>query len=127
MSKYLLDSDIIIWCLRGRKETIELVKKIQDEGIPACCALSVIEIMLGAKKREEKTTQAFLDALDVYAVDKNVANLAAKYIRDYKPKGQTLDFVDASIAATCLINKLVLVTYNAKHFPMPELKIYQHI
>ena len=125
MSKYLLDSDIIIWCLRGEKRSIDLVRKIQDERVPACCALSVIEIMLGAKKSEEKVTGAFLDALYVYAVDKGIASLAAKYIRDYKSKGQTLDFVDASIAATCSINKLVLVTYNVKHFPMPELKIYQ--
>lgn len=125
MSKYLLDSDIIIWCLRGKRKTLDLVKKIEGEGVPACCALSIIEIMLGVKKGEEKATSAFLDALDVYSVDKDVAKLAAKYIQDYKSKDQTLDFVDASIAAVCSINKLVLVTYNAKHFPMSELKIYQ--
>lgn len=120
----MLDSDIIIWCLRGRKDVVEIIRELEKEAVPSCSALSIIEIKLGAKKKEEEATNAFLDALQVFPVDKNIAILAAKYIKEYKTKGKTLDFVDAVIAATAVINDLSLVTYNTKHYPIAELRLY---
>ena len=31
---------------------------------------------------------------------------------------------DATIAAVALVNRLVLLTDNQKHFPMPEINLY---
>ncbi len=124
MARYLLDSDVIIWCLRGRRDTVLLVEELQRESVPYCSALSVIEVELGMKKGEEKATRGFLDALRVEPVDKNVARLAATYMREYRRKGMMLDLVDASIAATCVTRGLLLVTYNVKHYPVPELIFY---
>lgn len=39
-------------------------------------------------------------------------------------KGQTLPLDDMLIAATAIVNGLVLLTDNRKHFPMPELNLY---
>ena len=47
MSNYLLDSDIIIWHLRGRKEITEMLKDLQRSGLPACSAISALEVQSG--------------------------------------------------------------------------------
>jgi PIN domain nuclease of toxin-antitoxin system len=49
MSSYLLDSDIIIWHLRGQKAVTEMLRDLQKLGVPACSALSVLEVQLGVK------------------------------------------------------------------------------
>lgn len=53
-----------------------------------------------------------------------IANLAGTFIRDYRAKGITLDFVDSVVAATAVIHGLTLLTHNIKHYPMPEVNLY---
>ena len=38
-------------------------------------------------------------------------------------EGYTLSYTDVTIAAVAPTHKLVLVTDNQKHFPMPELPV----
>ena len=125
MSKYLLDSDIIIWHLRGRKEITEMLKDLQRSGLPACSAISVLEVQLGVKtKDEEGKTNRFLDSLKVIDVNMDIAKIAAQLIRQYKAKGVTMDITDSIIASTCILHDLILVTYNRKHYPISELKFH---
>ena len=88
----------------------------------ACSSLSVLEVELGMKKDEEKQTANLLDSLHVISVDRGIAGKAASCIRHYQTRGRHIDFVDAVIAATCLRENRVLVTYNLKHYPMPEIR-----
>lgn len=122
--KFLIDSDVIIWALRGQKETLELLRTLQSAGIPACSPISIIEVKLGAKSGEERKTTAFLDSLEVYPVDHQVADKASECITECRRKGTTLGIPDAIIAATCIIHGLTLVTYNTKHYPLAEIKFY---
>jgi predicted nucleic acid-binding protein len=124
MSKFLLDSDVIIWHLRGRKEVTELLRDLQRFGVPACSALSMIEVQLGVKKGEEMRTNQFLSSLTFFDVNREIANQAASLIRGYKAKGIKIEVPDAVIAGTCILNDLVLVTFNRKHYPIPELEFH---
>ena len=125
MNHYLLDSDVIIWCLRGRKDVVDLVKELHQEGLPGCSTMSVLEVQIGVRPGEEEDTSSFLNALSSYPVDIGVANQASLYIREWKKKGETLDFVDAIIAGICKIHELTLVTFNATHFPMEDISLYR--
>lgn len=122
MNRALLDTDVIIWFLRGRESTRRWMDELAAGGVPCCSSLSVIEVVLGLRPREEDDTRAFLDALAVIPPDRGIAWRAGKLIREYARKGMTLDFVDATIAATCLARGLVLATYNAKYYHMSELE-----
>jgi predicted nucleic acid-binding protein len=124
MTKYLLDSDIIIWHLRGRKEVTEMLRDLQRFGLPGCSALSVLEVQLGVKKGEEEKTDRFLKSLKVFDVDSEIAGKAAQLIRESKGQGITFDIPDAIIASTCVLHNLILVTYNRKHYPISELKFH---
>jgi predicted nucleic acid-binding protein len=122
MSRFLLDSDVIIWHLRGQKEVTEMLKDLQRFGLPACLALSVLEVQLGVKKGEEEKTDRFLRSLKVFDVNREIANKAAQLIRKYRATGVTIDLPDAVIASTCVLHDLTLVTYNVKHYPITEMK-----
>jgi len=124
MSKYLLDSDTIIWHLRGRKEVTEMLRDLQRFGLPGCSALSVLEVQLGVKKGEEEKTDRFLKSLKVFDVNSEIAGKAAHLIRESKARGITLDIPDAVIASTCILHNLILVTYNRKHYPISELEFH---
>jgi len=124
MSRFLLDSDVIIWHLRGRKEVTDVLRDLQRFGLPACSALSVLEVQLGVKKGEEEKTDRFLRSLRIFDVNMEIASKAAQLIRRCKPKGVTLDLPDFVIAATCLLHELILVTYNTKHYPISEIKFH---
>jgi predicted nucleic acid-binding protein len=125
MSKYLLDSDTIIWHLRGRKEITEMLKDLQRSGLPACSTISVLEVQLGVKtKDEEGKTNRFFESLKIFDVNMDIAKIAAQLIREYKAKGVTMDIPDSIIASTCILHDLILVTYNRKHYPISELKFH---
>jgi tRNA(fMet)-specific endonuclease VapC len=125
MSKYLLGSDIIIWHLRGRKEITEMLRDLQRSGLPACSAISVLEVQLGVKtKDEEGKTNRFLESLKVFDVNMDIAKIAAQLIREYKAKRVTMDIPDSIIASTCILHDLILVTYNRKHYSISELKFH---
>lgn len=124
MPKFLIDSDIIIWVLRGKKEVIELVEELRKFGVPACSPISIVEVQIGVKKGEEQKTSQFLNSLEVYPIDREIGNVAGEYLREYKKKGITLEIPDAIIGATCTLNDLILVTYNKKHYPFKELRFY---
>ena len=125
MNDYLLDSDVIIWFLRGREEVVTLIKSIARERLLGCSPLSIIEIKLGMKRSEEKATNFFFDAIKVWEINKEIAEQAANYIMSFRERGMKLDFVDATIAATCKLKNLILMTYNVDHYPMQGIKKYK--
>ena len=124
MGKFLLDTDIIIWHLRGQEKVTELLKDLEKFSVPACSALSVLEVQVGVKKGEEEKTDRFLRSLKILDVNWEIANKAAHLISEYKTKGITVDIPDAIIASTCILYDLVLVTFNTKHYPFDGIKFY---
>jgi predicted nucleic acid-binding protein len=122
-ARALLDTDVIIWHLRGHARAQRWIQQLSEDGVPCCCALSVAEVAAGARIGEAEATRAFLDALDVIPVSGEIAWMTGRLMNEYTRRGVTLDFVDATIAATCLTFRLRLATYNTKHFPMPGLEM----
>jgi len=126
VANYLLDTTVIIDCLRGRKEVVEFLTKLASEGlVVGCCAINIAEVYAGMKENERQVTKKFLDSLEYYEMTRNLAELAGEYKREYAGKGITLSLSDVIIAAVTISNNLILVTDNLRHYPMPELNIKQ--
>lgn len=124
MANYLLDTTVIINCLRGEKETVEFLTKIALEGsFAGCCLINIVEVYAGMRDKEREATEKFLDSLEYYEVTKPIAKQAGGYKRQYLNKGVTLSLSDAIIAAVAISNDLVLLTDNPKHYPMPEISL----
>lgn len=125
MSRCLIDSDVIIWFLRGKKEAIELLNKAKRQGLPFCSPISVVEVLIGVMPGEKEITEDFLNSLGVIPIDREIAEMAGELAREQKNKTGRTGFSDAIIAATCLIGKFVLITYNQKHYRIfKDLEMY---
>jgi predicted nucleic acid-binding protein len=122
MAKHLLDSDILIWVLRGKKQAVDFVGGLLKEEVPAISVLAFYEVWAGARASEEDTIAEFLSAFEVVDVDREIAKQGARYAVSFRKKGITLSVSDALIAATARNDDLVLVTMNLRHFPMSDIQ-----
>lgn len=113
----LLDTDIIIWFLRGKEEYIKQIELLIDENRLFVSPISIAEIYAGAKKSEESNIQTFFDMLETITIKSNEAKTAGNFIQKYR-KSHTVELADALIAATAKENELLLWTLNKKHYPM---------
>ena len=125
MPRYLLDSCVLIQHLRGHEPTSTLLTTLALEGQLGIAAISRTEVIEGMREHEREVTLRFLDALTCYSFDAAIADQTGELIRAYRARGITLSTPDAMIVATALECNAVLLTYNAKHFPMPELHLYE--
>jgi predicted nucleic acid-binding protein len=114
--RLLLDTDVLIEYLRGRREAVEYL-----EGLTSDLYLSVIsvaELFAGVKgDEEEKSLKQLLLAFVVLPVTEKTAQLGGLYRRDYGRSHGT-GLADALIAASSEENGTDLVTFNRRHFPM---------
>jgi predicted nucleic acid-binding protein len=122
--KFLLDSDVIIWCLRSEEKWLSVVEDLRTKGPICCSAISLFEVEAGKRPGEEMLTEEFLGGLDIYDVTPEVAVMAGKYSREFRSRGITLNVPDLVIAATAALHRLELVTANPKHYPMEGVEVY---
>jgi predicted nucleic acid-binding protein len=124
--KYLLDTDVIIWHLRGHEPTEKILKAIEIDQPIGCSVISVFETLAGIRERELASTSQFLAPLYKIPIDGNIAIKAAEYWREFRAKGITIGQADAMIAATANILKLTLITYNRRYYPMDDIVFYEN-
>lgn len=117
--KYLLDTNICIYYLKG---LYNLKEKINRVGSDNCyiSEITLAELKFGVenseqKKKNREVLDIFLsgfkivpiyNALDFYAVEKS----------RLRKKGKTVDDFDLLIGASAVSNNMILVTNNIKHF-----------
>ncbi len=120
---YLHDSDVVIWHLRRHPGVVDQLERLGNIGRLGVSALTRLEVQAGMRPPERGATELLLSALDTFPVSGVVGDRAGVLLREYRQHGVTLDLVDATIAATAEIHSLVLVTMNARHYPMPGLTL----
>jgi predicted nucleic acid-binding protein len=125
MSDNLLDTNILIRYLRKTPGYLELLRTIGARGWTYISVMTRLEIVRGMQERERKETFDLLDSLEIIPMTTEIADSAGELIRSWRARGITLGDADAIIAASALQEGLPLVTTNAKHFPMPDLVVYQ--
>ncbi len=120
--KRLLDTNVCIDVLRGRRKMVERLSACARED----CLVSVItefELFQGAgrapadRRDEERMKVArFLNALRGIPFDSECAKIAARIHADLLNRGQTLSITDVFIGATALRHGWPVVTNNTKDF-----------
>ncbi len=125
--KYLLDTNILVDHLRGKKA---IAPDYLDTG-GVVSVITQAELFYGAYKSKRpkhnlnQVKQMFADLkLEIQPLEEDVLNYYGKLKTKLEGKGQRLDDFDLLIAATALSLGLTLVTRNIKHFArIPRLKI----
>lgn len=121
----LLDSDVIIEALRGRRHVIERLLAVESAGTPTyCCAVAWAEIYAGLRRGEEAATEAFFRARGEVTLDAEAGRRAGGYLARYA-RSHALELGDALVAAAASTAGLWLWTLNRRDYPMPDLRFYQ--
>ena len=125
MSDHILDSNILIRYLRKTAGYKDLLHEIERKGWTYISAMTRLEIVRGMQEREREETFDLLDTLENLPMTSEIADLAGELIRSWRGRGISLSDADTIIAASAIHHGLALVTTHAKHFPMPDLVVYQ--
>ncbi len=123
MAEVVLDSDVVIWHLRGRESVVRLVTSLAGRVRVGISAVTRAEVLLGMRPAERGATLGFLDACETLAVDAKVVDLAAEWLRALRAQGTTIPLPDALIAATACTAGATLHTCNPRHYPFTGLRV----
>ncbi len=118
---HLLDTNFVIGLLRGVSSYWEYLDKLVEQDIPSISAVTRSEVFAGCHTHEERATTNLLSRFESIAVNAFIADLAGKYVYQFRKRGLTLHLEDALIGATAVVEGLTLVTRNVGHFPMLAL------
>lgn len=120
---YLLDSDIMIWALRGKSDVVKVISKIKDQSKTHISTMTVAEVYMGMFPSEETATEDLLHQNLIIPVSEDIAKEGGLYFNQFRKLRLKMSISDCLIAATAKVNDLILVTLNTRHFPMGDIKV----
>lgn len=113
----LVDTDVLIWHLRGRPRAGAWLRAARQRGPLAISAVSVAELTGGMRTGERREVRGLLSAFTTEPVTDAVARRAGDLMREYR-RSHSIGLGDYLIAATVLERGHELATLNLRHFPM---------
>ncbi|GHV02049.1 ribonuclease VapC [Spirochaetia bacterium] len=119
----LIDSDVLIWYIRGNKNARTAV----NNNIPfKISVINYMEVIQGMKdKKELKSFQKYLKkwSVEIIQINETISTRAMFLVEDYF-LSHSLELGDAIIASTALENQEILLTGNDKHYKfIPNIQI----
>ena len=125
---YLIDSNIIIYSMKGNKNVQNGFLK--NETIPKFISIITYgELLYGAKKSEQiekncAKVYRIKDLFPIIPINMPIIEVFSDMKSKYRKVGIVIDDFDLLIAATAITHNQILVTNNIKHFePIKELNI----
>ena len=122
--KALIDSDVLIWHLRGEHKALNLLKRLRDKEKFELWtgAMQRAEVIFFMRPVEEEATLLFLSQFQTAPVDQLIVDQAGELYRRWNPRNG-IDINDAILAATAMHVGAKIYTLNTKHYPMPEVVV----
>ena len=120
--RYLLDTSICVFFLRGRLNLDKIVKEV---GLENCyiSEITVAELRFGAENsdnptKSNKAVDVFLKGLTIIPIFGSIKRYAIEKVRLRKIGKPINDEFDLLIGVTAIENQLILVTDNVKDFKL---------
>ena len=122
--KAYIDSDILIWHLRGERKALNLLKRLRDkEQFDLWIgAMQRAEVVFFMRPAEQSATLLFLAQFQTASIDQQIIDKAGEFYRQWNPRSGT-DVNDAILAATVLQTGGRIYTLNSNHYPIPEVTV----
>jgi tRNA(fMet)-specific endonuclease VapC len=119
MTRYLLDSNVCIACLRRKPWALKALGNVTPASV-AVSAVTLGELMVGvhlaaAPGSELDKVKAFLRPIEVLPFGQDEAGQWALLDASHRRQGNRIEAEDGMIAATALAQDMTLVTGNTRH------------
>ncbi len=120
MKKYLIDSDILIYFLKGKQEVVEKLSQIPIDDL-YISRINYTELIYGAYNSSKinqnlKVIESFLDSFKVLEFTQISSLIFAKEKARLKKNGNIIADMDLMIASIAIENDCTLISNNIKHF-----------
>lgn len=125
---YLLDTDTIIYNLKGNEQVRQALRARVQEPM-SISVITLMELYYGAFKSQRVDSnlakiKAIEQSLDILPSGQESAEVFARLKAELETRGTRLDDFDLLIASCAMAHNLTLVTNNLKHFQrIPGLKL----
>lgn len=121
----LVDTDVLIWCLRGNSKAVDTVEKLPRRKVSA---ITRMELMQGCRdNREHHLLRRFLhdNEVEVIELTAEVGYRADLWMEQFH-LANGVGVADCLIAASASVLGLPLLTANARHFRcFPTLDVHK--
>jgi predicted nucleic acid-binding protein len=121
-----VDSDILIWHLRGHPKALDFFHRILREQSTELWigALQRAEVVFFMRPNETAETMHFLSQFKTAPVTQEVVDEGGILFRKWQPS-HGIDVNDAILAATVMKSGGKIYTLNTKHYPMADIVVEQ--
>ncbi len=124
MSRYLLDTTALIDFSKGREPArsriLAMIQSGDDVGV---CAVNVAEFCAGLPPSRRAAWDKFFGSLLYWDITREAAEQAGSLLYESARLGRPLSTTDVLIASVALEVGAVLVTDDARSYPMPGLQL----
>lgn len=120
----MIDSSVLIDCLRGGAKAIQFIAAVSAHGPVTTHVIVAAELFAGARNKHElNTIESFVSGLNLIAPIEEDAYAALDLFKKHR-LSHGVDWPDCQIAATALRLGLEINTLNTKHFgAFPGLRL----
>ena len=113
----VIDTSIIIEFIRSKDKKSTSLYLVLNDGNICITSVTIYELYIGATdKIKWKDVKLLTEDLIQLPFDEKVSIEAAKIYHQLRTDNKMIEFRDIFIAATCIVNKMPLLTLNKKHF-----------
>ncbi|OGW61038.1 MAG: twitching motility protein PilT [Nitrospirae bacterium RBG_16_64_22] len=113
----LVDTDVLVWFLRGNRKAADALERLDGFAISA---VTYMELVQGMRNKEELRilrTATREWQTETLPLNEAISNRAVFYVEQHFHEAN-LRLADALIAATAVVNGMPLFTGNIKHYKM---------
>lgn len=121
MKEALIDTDTLSYFFRNQPEVVAMLDKyLEEHGFVNLSVITYYEVLNGLyfKDAKNKLTsfEEFVALNEVLPLTDEIAKKAAEIYASLRKKGVIVGHNDIMIASTAIVNDMVLITNNTKHF-----------
>jgi len=119
-----IDSDILIWHLRGNNKALRFLTKTNQNNQYELWtgAMQRAEIVFFMRGEEKSSTLGLLSHFKTSPVTEKIIDKAAEIFRVWNPS-HGIDANDAILAATVQETGGIIFSQKTKHYPMPDILV----